>query len=162
MWRRYYERWTSMTIDGLGLDIVDLVPDLARFVPPARTFDKYVYSPWIGSDLHAQLRSTGVDTVIVTGGRPTSACWPPYRTGRDRLGLPGRPRHRRDLQLRRRDPRLHVEHLLEPVRAAGGVREDGNPSYRLARELSCERSAMKDSYLVQILLPIETDNGEQI
>ena len=65
-----------MTIDGLGLDIVDLVPDLARFVPPARTFDKYVYSPWIGSDLHAQLRSTGVDTVIVTGGRPTSACWP--------------------------------------------------------------------------------------
>lgn len=44
MWRRYYERWSSMTIDEIGSDMIDLVPNLARFVPPARTFDKYVYS----------------------------------------------------------------------------------------------------------------------
>jgi len=73
MWRRYYERWSSMTIAELGPAMVDLVPDLARFIPPARTLDKHVYSPWIGSDLHAQLRSAGVDTVIVTGGE-TDVC----------------------------------------------------------------------------------------
>jgi nicotinamidase-related amidase len=73
MWRRYYERWSSMTIDELGGDMVDLVPPLANFVPPARTFDKYVYSPWTGSDLHAQLRNAGVDTVVVTGGE-TDVC----------------------------------------------------------------------------------------
>ena len=73
MWRRYYERWSSMTIAELGPEMVELVADLARFVPPARIFDKRVYSPWTGSDLHAQLQSAGVDTVIVTGGE-TDVC----------------------------------------------------------------------------------------
>ncbi|MCS3893376.1 nicotinamidase-related amidase [Bradyrhizobium japonicum USDA 38] len=73
MWRRYYERWSSMTIDNLGPEMVDLVPELARFVPPARTFDKFVYSPWIGSALHAQLGEADVKTVIVTGGE-TDVC----------------------------------------------------------------------------------------
>jgi nicotinamidase-related amidase len=69
----YYERWASMTIDQIGPDMVGLVPDLAAFVPPARVFDKYVYSPWTGSDLHQQLRGAGIDTVIVTGGE-TDVC----------------------------------------------------------------------------------------
>src|SRR3954453_1557232 len=45
MWRHYYERWRSMTIDELGPEMIDLVPALAKFVPPARTLDKHVYSP---------------------------------------------------------------------------------------------------------------------
>jgi nicotinamidase-related amidase len=73
MWRRYYERWASMTTAQLGPEMTDLVPELARFVPPARTFDKYVYSPWTGSDLHVQLREAGIDTLIVTGGE-TDVC----------------------------------------------------------------------------------------
>ena len=73
MWRHYYERWGSMTIEGLGPDLVDLVPDLARFVPPARIFDKHVYSPWTGTDLHLQLRGANVDAVIITGGE-TDVC----------------------------------------------------------------------------------------
>ncbi|MGY4358490.1 nicotinamidase-related amidase [Bradyrhizobium sp. i1.3.1] len=73
MWRHYYERWSSMTIGRLGPEMVDLAPDLARFVPPARTFDKYVYSPWTRSDLHVQLRDARVDTIIVTGGE-TDVC----------------------------------------------------------------------------------------
>ena len=56
-WRQYYKRWSSMTIDKLGPEMVDLVPELACFVPPGRTFDKYVYSPLTGSDLHQQHRS---------------------------------------------------------------------------------------------------------
>ena len=56
MWRHYYERWEAMTIDRIGPELVGLVPELARFVPPGRTFDKHVYSPWTGSDLNLQLR----------------------------------------------------------------------------------------------------------
>jgi nicotinamidase-related amidase len=73
MWRHYYERWGSMTIDQLGAEMIELVPDLAKFVPPARTYDKHVYSPWTGSNLHQQLRSAGSDTVIITGGE-TDVC----------------------------------------------------------------------------------------
>ena len=73
MWGRYYERWGSMTIEQLGPEMVGLVPHLAAFVPPARTFDKHVYSPWTGSDLHQQLRGAGIDTVIITGGE-TDVC----------------------------------------------------------------------------------------
>jgi nicotinamidase-related amidase len=57
-----------MTIDQIGPEMVGLVPELAQFVPPARTFDKHVYSPWTGSDLHLQLRAAGIDTIIITGG----------------------------------------------------------------------------------------------
>jgi len=39
----------------------------------ARTFDKHVYSPWTGTDLHQQLNSAGIDTVIITGGE-TDVC----------------------------------------------------------------------------------------
>ena len=73
MWRHYYERWGSMTIDQLGPEMIDLIPDLAKYVPPARTYDKHVYSPWTGSDLHRQLRSAGIETVIITGGE-TDVC----------------------------------------------------------------------------------------
>ena len=73
MWRHYYERWRSMTIDELGPEMIGLVPDLAKFVPPARTFDKHVYSPWTGSDLHLQLRNAGIDTIVITGGE-TDVC----------------------------------------------------------------------------------------
>ena len=73
MWRHYYERWEAMTIDRLGAEMIGLVPDLAQFVPPARTFDKHVYSPWTGTDLHERLRGAGVDTVIITGGE-TDVC----------------------------------------------------------------------------------------
>jgi nicotinamidase-related amidase len=53
--------------------MIGLVPDLAKFVPPARTYDKHVYSPWTGTDLHQQLRGAGIDTVIITGGE-TDVC----------------------------------------------------------------------------------------
>ena len=72
-WKRYYERWASMTIDQLGAEAIELVPELARFVPPAETLDKQVYSPWVETDLHERLRARGVDTLVVTGGE-TDVC----------------------------------------------------------------------------------------
>jgi nicotinamidase-related amidase len=89
MWRHYYERWSAKTIEQLGPEMVGLIPELASFVPPARTYDKHVYSPWTG-DLHQQLRSAGIDTLILT--RRRDRCLRPgYHAGRHRLGLPHHP-----------------------------------------------------------------------
>jgi len=72
-WHRYYERWASMTLDRLGDDMAELVPDLARFVPPAELFDKTVYSPWVDPAFDRRLKDRGADTLIVTGGE-TDVC----------------------------------------------------------------------------------------
>jgi nicotinamidase-related amidase len=72
-WRRYYNRWASMTVERIGPDMVDLVPELARFVPPAEVVDKPVYSPWLGSDLHRRLRARDCDTLVISGGE-TDMC----------------------------------------------------------------------------------------
>jgi nicotinamidase-related amidase len=73
MWRHYYRRWAAMTVDALGPPMIGLVPELMAFVPPARLFDKHVYSPWTGTALQAQLRAEGVDTLVVSGGE-TDVC----------------------------------------------------------------------------------------
>jgi nicotinamidase-related amidase len=72
-WRRYYERWSSMTMEKLGPNMVELVPELRRFVPPAKVIDKRVYSPWMDGPLLAQLRVRGINTLVVTGGE-TDVC----------------------------------------------------------------------------------------
>ena len=72
-WRRYYERYASMTLDRLGEEMVALSPALQTFVPPATVHDKWIYSPWLGSDLDRALKARGVDTLIVSGGE-TDVC----------------------------------------------------------------------------------------
>ena len=72
-WKRYYKRWASMTIERLGAEMVDLLPELAGFAPPALVIDKGVYSPWMDRDLHDELRRRGTDTLVVSGGE-TDVC----------------------------------------------------------------------------------------
>lgn len=72
-WRRYYRKWAGMTLERAGRDCVRLADELERFVPPAQVVDKRVYSPWLGSNLHAILRSRKVNTLVVTGGE-TDMC----------------------------------------------------------------------------------------
>jgi nicotinamidase-related amidase len=72
-WRRYYERWAEMTRARLDPELIELVPALARFVPPALVVDKEVYSPWATTDLNARLRAGGIDTLVVSGGE-TEVC----------------------------------------------------------------------------------------
>lgn len=73
MWKQYYERWASMTVEKMGADMLELVPALARFTPPASVIDKRVYSPWLETDLHQRLQRQGVDTLIISGGE-TDVC----------------------------------------------------------------------------------------
>jgi nicotinamidase-related amidase len=72
-WRRYYERWSSMTLEALGPEMAELVPPLARLVPPAEAFDKRVYSPWWDGALHRRLKERGIDALVVTGAE-TDVC----------------------------------------------------------------------------------------
>lgn len=66
-WRRYYERWASMTRERLGADMLDLVAPLARHVPPALVVDKPIYSPWFGPGLHAALTALRPDALVISG-----------------------------------------------------------------------------------------------
>jgi nicotinamidase-related amidase len=72
-WRRYYQRWSEMTLERLDAGLLELVPELARFAPPARVLDKRVYSPWLGAALHAELREAQIDTVVISGAE-TEVC----------------------------------------------------------------------------------------
>ena len=73
MWARYYQRWADVTLSRIDGTLVELVPELLRFAPPAKVVDKRVYSPWTEGQLDALLAGSGVNTVVVTGGE-TDVC----------------------------------------------------------------------------------------
>lgn len=66
-WRRYWERWASITLENLGEERVELLPELQEFTPPARVLDKAHYSPWLDTGLATALMAGQVDTLVVTG-----------------------------------------------------------------------------------------------
>lgn len=72
-WRTYYERWRETTRDRLHPSLLELLPPLARLVPPARVFDKPVYSAFAGHKLHRHLQEYHADALIVTGSE-TDVC----------------------------------------------------------------------------------------
>lgn len=73
MWARYYHRWADVTLANIDIGLVDLLPELARLVPPAKVIDKHVYSPWTEGQLDTQLRGSGINTLLITGGE-TDVC----------------------------------------------------------------------------------------
>lgn len=72
-WKRYYERWASMTVENIGPDMIELLPTLASYCPPAAVIDKCIYSPWFEGRLKSFLRECDVDTLVITGGE-TDVC----------------------------------------------------------------------------------------
>ena len=72
-WRDYYRHWPGMTRARLPAEMLEVVPSLRRYIPPARQLDKSIYSPWLQTELHPGLRREGIDTLIVTGGE-TDVC----------------------------------------------------------------------------------------
>ena len=72
-WRCYWERWASITLDNLGEEGIELLPELQAFTPPARVLDKVHYSPWIDTGLAAALTAGRVDTLVVSGAE-TDMC----------------------------------------------------------------------------------------
>jgi nicotinamidase-related amidase len=72
-WRRYYQKWESLTLDQVELPKVDIVPELKRYAPPAAIIDKSVYSPWYGNSLSGLLKQRHCATILVSGGE-TDVC----------------------------------------------------------------------------------------
>lgn len=73
MWARYYRRWANVTLATIDRNLVELMPSLARFAPPAKVLDKHVYSPWTEGQLDAMLNGSRIDTLVITGGE-TDVC----------------------------------------------------------------------------------------
>jgi nicotinamidase-related amidase len=73
MWAQYYRRWAEATIENIDPELIELMPDLKRFVPPAKVVDKKVYSPWTEGRLDDLLNGMQVDTLVITGGE-TDVC----------------------------------------------------------------------------------------
>jgi nicotinamidase-related amidase len=73
MWRHYYERWRDTTRERMEPGMLELMPPLADFVPPATVIDKTRYSGFAEPHLHGHLRARGIDTLIVTGSE-TDVC----------------------------------------------------------------------------------------
>ena len=72
-WRDYYEKWPMMTGEHLPPELVDIIAPLRRYVPPARIFDKFTYSPWHDGRLHHHLVAENVGSLVITGGE-TDVC----------------------------------------------------------------------------------------
>jgi nicotinamidase-related amidase len=72
-WQRYYQRWKAATREHLQPGQLELVAELARFVPPAHVVDKPAYSAFYLSGLDAFLQDKGVRCLVVTGAE-TDVC----------------------------------------------------------------------------------------
>ena len=66
-WRRYYERWEELTTDVMGAAMLDVMAELASFVPPALIADKTGYSAFESAQFRAMLDGLGCETVICSG-----------------------------------------------------------------------------------------------
>jgi nicotinamidase-related amidase len=73
VWRQYYEKWWTVTREFLRPELIDLLPPLPSFVPPARIVDKQRYSAFAGSALQRTLQDVSCDTLIVSGAE-TDVC----------------------------------------------------------------------------------------
>jgi nicotinamidase-related amidase len=73
MWRLYFQKWSAITRDHIDPALLKLMPELEKFVPPARMFDKPVYSAFATGELHGELRRARINTLIITGAE-TDVC----------------------------------------------------------------------------------------
>lgn len=72
-WQHYFRRWRQATRNHLLPSALELVPELARFVPPARVVDKPAYSAFSNSELASLLIEKNVGSVVITGAE-TDVC----------------------------------------------------------------------------------------
>jgi nicotinamidase-related amidase len=66
-WQIYYRHWKSVLRNSVDADLLDLIPPLRRFVPPARVIDKYVHSAFEAPAFQKTLDELRADTIIFTG-----------------------------------------------------------------------------------------------
>ncbi|MDF0494625.1 cysteine hydrolase family protein [Bradyrhizobium yuanmingense] len=72
-WQSYFRRWRQATRRHLPSSALELVPALARFVPPAAMIDKPAYSAFSNPGLASLLVEKNVGTVVISGAE-TDVC----------------------------------------------------------------------------------------
>lgn len=73
MWRAFYAKWRDLTREAIDPALLHIVPELARFAPPARIADKARYSAFNAPALPPLLAASGADTLILSGAE-TDIC----------------------------------------------------------------------------------------
>jgi nicotinamidase-related amidase len=73
LWQRYYANWPQTTREHLPREMLDLLPELTRFVPPAVVIDKTRYSAFSSPELLPLLHHRGANGLILTGSE-TDVC----------------------------------------------------------------------------------------
>ena len=72
-WRRYYRRWSDLTLEKIDRRLLGVVPPLARLAPPAAIIDKRHYSPFTEPALLNLLRERAIDSLVISGAE-TDVC----------------------------------------------------------------------------------------
>ena len=72
-WRQYYVKWAKATRERIDPGLLDLMPPLAKLVPPATVVDKTRYSAFFESGLLDHLLDRKADALVVTGSE-TDVC----------------------------------------------------------------------------------------
>jgi nicotinamidase-related amidase len=72
-WQSYFRRWRLATRRHLPSSALELVPSLARFVPPAAMIDKPAYSAFSNPGLASLLVEKNVGTLVISGAE-TDVC----------------------------------------------------------------------------------------
>lgn len=66
-WRDFYRKWEGLTLNHVEPEMLELMPPLRLFVPPARVIDKQRYSAFSAPETEAALKALSADTLIVSG-----------------------------------------------------------------------------------------------
>lgn len=66
-WRDFYAKWPQVTGRNVSQHLLDLLPPLAVFAPPAPVIDKMAYSAFSNPALPALLRDWQVSRLILSG-----------------------------------------------------------------------------------------------
>lgn len=72
-WRNYYRHWRQTTRERLDPTLLDLLPPLAKLIPPATVVDKTRYSAFAEPSLHHHLQQRKADGLVITGSE-TDVC----------------------------------------------------------------------------------------
>lgn len=72
-WQRYFRHWHQATCDRLPPTALELMPPLARYVPPLRIVDKPACSAFSNAALASLLVELGIGMVVISGAE-TGVC----------------------------------------------------------------------------------------
>lgn len=138
-WQHYFRRWRQATRNHLLPSALELVPELARFVPPARVVDKPAYSAFSNSELASLLIEKNIGSVVITGAE-TDVCV--LSTVLSAVDLGFKVVIVEDaMQFVQRRPRRVDDDVSHPISRSGGLGDGGGVGGVLARTVIERRRA---------------------